>query len=312
MINKKLWLDIFSFVFIIVALYFVLKYLSANKLLSVPSTIQWTWLISSIVFLLAGFLINCLSWQLILRNNGIVISFKDSILSLGMSIFGKYIPGKVWLITGISGKVAAASGSSVFVVAMVATLLQILVIGMGVLVGMFSINAQINFVYRLVIYILFIVGIALFFKYKNRIYENRLICSNKLTRRWVRPLIKSISTPLLMSILGVWLLWSLAFYLFCLSLGANLINYRAGFTFPLASSGGIVAIFAPGGIGVREGLLGLLLSEYIGSKADVVSIATFSRLWFLVGEAGIFSIAVILQLLSWIRLRKSRLQKNIE
>jgi hypothetical protein len=229
-----------------------------------------------------------------------------------MSIFGKYIPGKVWLITGISGKVAAASGSSVFVVAMVATLLQILVIGMGVLVGMFSINAQINFVYRLVIYILFIVGIALFFKYKNRIYENRLICSNKLTRRWVRPLIKSISTPLLMSILGVWLLWSLAFYLFCLSLGANLINYRAGFTFPLASSGGIVAIFAPGGIGVREGLLGLLLSEYIGSKADVVSIATFSRLWFLVGEAGIFSIAVILQLLSWIRLRKSRLQKNIE
>ncbi len=66
-----------------------------------------------------------------------------------------------------------------------------------------------------------------------------------------------------------------------------------GLVFPLSGTLGILAGFAPGGIGVREGLMVscLVLAGFEITEAATISIA--SRLWFLIGESFIFAIGLI-------------------
>jgi uncharacterized membrane protein YbhN (UPF0104 family) len=58
---------------------------------------------------------------------------------------------------------------------------------------------------------------------------------------------------------------------------------------------GILAIFLPGGIGVREGIMTAYLSA-LGIELELaITIATLSRLWFITGEVFIFLMALILK-----------------
>lgn len=70
---------------------------------------------------------------------------------------------------------------------------------------------------------------------------------------------------------------------------------------------GILAIFAPSGLGVREGIIvaGLLL---IMSKEDALVVSVVSRLWQTIPELVLVALAFI-----WSRIRKMskiRLKKN--
>lgn len=71
----------------------------------------------------------------------------------------------------------------------------------------------------------------------------------------------------------------------------------------LANTAGIVlgfaAIFAPGGLGVREGVIGLMLAPYIGGK-NAVALAIVARLWNVA-----FELAVSVVLIRLVR-RRSR------
>ncbi len=301
---KRIHFEIFSYVFIIVSILFLLRYLSSQNLLQLPGSLRWPHLSASLFLLLGGFYLNCLGWKLILRNNKINISVKDSVISLGSSIFGKYIPGKVWLIAGISGRVAAVSGASVLTVSMIATLLQVLIILTGVVVGAVSLTHQFKPGYTIAFYVLVFVLLVVFCKYKGKIYDSSCLRGSEFARKWIRPLLSSISLPVLASIMGMWVFWALAFYLLCNGLGLADANLLAAFTFPLASTLGILAIFAPGGLGVREGLLGILLSGYLANTKDIATLAAVSRLWFLSGETGMFIVASILMLINWRKHRR--------
>lgn len=82
-----------------------------------------------------------------------------------------------------------------------------------------------------------------------------------------------------------WVLMGGAFALFTIAFvpsAAGEVRHLAA-TMAAGYLGGYLAIFAPAGVGVREGVLGLLLSEVIPAQAAlVVSIA--SRIWFTVTE----------------------------
>lgn len=297
----KTHLNLFTYLLVILSVFFITRYLYVNDLLRFPGSIRWSWIFASFIALMAGFFLNSVSWQQILLNNGIRVTLKEAYLSLGLTIFGKYIPGKVWLITGISGKIAATSGAPIFTIAMIATLLQILIILFGALIGMISLAKSLGATLIIAGYGLSLLFVIVFYLTRDKITKSHFINSNPIAKRWIKPLIKSISIPLMISVSGTWILWSLGFYLLCKSLSISGIDISTGFSFALASSVGILAIFTPGGLGVREGLLGVIMAQHNIDVQNVVSVSALSRLWFVLGELSIFVTSLFLVSLIWLR-----------
>jgi len=78
-----------------------------------------------------------------------------------------------------------------------------------------------------------------------------------------------------------WVVLGCAFILFVRSFEPNAaahIRYVAG-TIAASYLGGYIALFAPAGIGVREGVMGVLLAEVMPAPGAVV-VALASRVWF--------------------------------
>ena len=93
-----------------------------------------------------------------------------------------------------------------------------------------------------------------------------------------------------------WLFWSVGFYFLALSMGFNETSFDIGFLFPLGSVAGILVLIAPGGIGVREGVLAAGLIYFKFSNEEAIALSSMSRLWFLCGEVVMFLIALCIQL----------------
>jgi uncharacterized membrane protein YbhN (UPF0104 family) len=92
--------------------------------------------------------------------------------------------------------------------------------------------------------------------------------------------------------LGAWICWGGGFYLLAEGLSDQSIHYSVAFCFPLAGSLGIVFLFAPGGIGIRESIMVGFLAMTQIDISHAITISAASRLWFLVGEGFIFSIGL--------------------
>ncbi|MDD3192187.1 MAG: lysylphosphatidylglycerol synthase domain-containing protein [Bacilli bacterium] len=283
----------FTNTLIVISLIFLVRYLLANNLLRMPDTINWYWFAASLLMLAVGYGFDCFSWLQILRNNSIHISMREAIESVGIAVFGKYIPGKVWVITGMSGRVSQSTGAPIIQVSLLATLLQVLNLALGAFIGLIGLTPYLKMSLVAVFIIITIVVIVLFFGYKDKIRNAGFVQRYKFTRKWLPPFIRSISPGLILSLVLIWISWSISFYLLAKSLGYPL-PFEGGFVLPLGSSAGTLLLLAPGGLGVREGALGLLLAGHLTSPQEIVTLSAFSRLWFLVGEIMIFLAAGLL------------------
>jgi len=65
--------------------------------------------------------------------------------------------------------------------------------------------------------------------------------------------------------------------------------------FPLAITLGVLAVFAPGGIGIREGVLTVWLHAAGFDLPTATSMAITVRLYTLVGETGMFAMGMIMK-----------------
>ncbi|HUU40450.1 MAG TPA: lysylphosphatidylglycerol synthase domain-containing protein, partial [Desulfatiglandales bacterium] len=94
--NMKHWykyLVYISLIFLGVLLYNA-DFLKVPKIFSIFS------LLISFIFLFAGFFANTLSWKHILKKSNYHVVLSECLAGVGLSIFWKYIPGKVWMILG--------------------------------------------------------------------------------------------------------------------------------------------------------------------------------------------------------------------
>jgi hypothetical protein len=89
-----------------------------------------------------------------------------------------------------------------------------------------------------------------------------------------------------------WIVYGFSFWLFINSItsGENLPVLAAIAAFVIAYQIGYLAVFAPGGVGVRELVLAIILTPYLGPIAAGIAIA--ARIWNLVTE-------IISALISW-------------
>jgi len=89
----------FRYIFYASLIFLLIALVRADYLI-IPKIYHPLKLILSLLLLFAGFLLNALAWPRLLRQSPFRVKDREGMASHGMSIFGKYIPGKFWVVMG--------------------------------------------------------------------------------------------------------------------------------------------------------------------------------------------------------------------
>ena len=258
----------------------------------------FTLLLSTFIFVFSYF-IQIWAWYLITLKLGIALSFSETLKNWFYSQLGKNLPGKVWLLLGrfyfyeSKGKSKKAISVALFI----ETATVLIAAGLLCLVGFFlfkevrSFYSGRQFVWVILLFLFACLSLH------PRVLQK--IINWILTRFKKEPLSLSIAYTdilliLLISILS-WAVGGIGFYFFVASVFPISLSYLLFLAGALAAASilGLVAVFAPGGLGVREGVLVYLLSYVMpGSVAVIVSVLT--RIWTTLLETGLIVVIYFL------------------
>ncbi len=262
---------------------------------------RYHYLIAAVIFLWAGFLLSAVSWWNALKVHGIHVKVKLAIISHGLSIFTKYIPGKIWVILGRASFVSQ-SGSSMKAGSYISLKEQLIYIWVGLLIGI----GPLLYYYPFNGFVILVLLITLFFTvflYSKKFHKLLINILQRIIRKEIDvPLVSFREVlPVIVYILFYWSAWLVAFYFFLMSFDIE-FGIGAVFCWPLSISLGVLALISPGGLGVREGIMtGFMVLTGIALET-ATTIAIISRLWFITGEVFIF-------FLSW-SMNRFRLKYN--
>jgi len=290
---KKNWLTILVYI----SLAFLAIALVKADYLSMPEIVSPAQLFTAFSFLFAGFILNAIAWKNILGGAGFPIGFRQSIVSTGLSVFGKYIPGKLWAMVGQVGVITEKYNYPTSSISGILINAQLIAIWIGLilsLIGMAGFRGYELEIYIFVSILFLIISVLIFSRVQKFIIE-------KLARRFVRKEFEYAEashkgvTKTAVVYLFAWLCWCIGFYYLVLSLSGISVPLFIGLGMALALTFGFLAIIIPGGLGVREAVLfgWLTLAGLDPVLATTISIA--SRLWFLIGELFIFGLAILLR-----------------
>jgi uncharacterized membrane protein YbhN (UPF0104 family) len=254
---------------------------------------NYGWLALSAFLLWLGFVLSTFAWRKALNLHGIEISRRMAVVSHGLSVFAKYIPGKIWVILGRASYVAKKS-FKVSDLSYISLKEQLLYILLGLLISFVPTLIYFKTDYWPLIVFVTIVGLGAVL-FLNPIHD---LSERILTFLFKKPfslprLSFQLSIRLSGSVLLYWAAWTTAFYTFMLSITSEATLLHS-FAFPLSVCYGVLAIIMPGGIGVREGIMvGFLIATGVSTEL-VIAISVISRLWFMSGELFLFLLAFVI------------------
>jgi len=269
-----------------VVAYFLGKSIAAQwtAIRAYPWRVQPLWLILSALMLWVDFIVLAALWRYFvstMSRNPLQLGTAFRILVL--SNLGKYIPGKVWTVMGMvyfvrreGHSVPAALASTVLHQAFVLLsgfIFVLVVLGKDLFgnLPLFSIigGALLSII---ILYPPLFTGII------N--WGLGLLKREPITMR----LTFFSSSMLFLVYVVVWILYGAGFW--CMLRGAGISAgpfWQTGASFAAAYLLGFLVLFAPGGLGVREGVLAVLLTPTLGPGLAAV-IAVVARLWMTVVE----------------------------
>ncbi len=250
----------------------------------------------SILFLLSGFIVSALSWGNALSVHQIRIPQKTALISHGLPVFAKYIPGKIWVILGRASYVSR-KGIPLKLTSLISLKEQLIYLLLGLLiccipVFLFTGNKWFGIAILLSALVL---GLVIFSPFLHRF---TLKTVEKILKKQIDlPLLRlTDAVKISYYIIIYWTLWMIAFSLLLYSVFPAQTNWSMAFAFPAGVTYGVLAIFLPGGIGVREGIFTAYLTASGMPIENAATISMISRLWFIAGEMGIFLIALTLKI----------------
>ena len=271
-----------SLLFLAVALYYA-DYLKVPKLISFPA------ILASLVFLFLGFISGAVAWKKILEKSHYHVDLSECLAGTGLSIFGKYIPGKIWLIVGRAAYIAEKSDYSLGRLSTISLNAQFIDLWIGLFFGMIGLLllGRFHLWGWLVLFVLLGLTAVIFSKLvysaADRLVKILLKKDVKITNLTIKSTV-SVMPWFTMT----WVFWSIGFYILVVSLTANDVPWSVGLGFPLAGTLGVMALITPGGLGAREGVMVAYLTFAGIPVTEATTIAVASRLWFLLGEIFIF------------------------
>jgi len=237
-------------------------------------------------------LLEAYSWNHCIKNKIPDINFKDSISATGMTVFGKYIPGKVWGIAGRSDYISKKYNYDIGDLLKLSFNFQILVIWVGLIFGFLGlIILKITLVQlNSIAYLAILLSFGFFSK---KVQSSLNIITEFLFKRNFKFISPSETIRILPIITFSWFIISLSFYFFVQSLNDEKIDVAIGLIYPLGVTIGVLSILVPGGLGVREGIFAFLLDSVGFSIEFSLTISIFSRLWSIMADSLFFLIAFI-------------------
>ncbi len=245
-------------------------------------------LAAAVVLVTYGLLIA--AWRSILVAWGHVLPYRTAARIWCISNLGRYVPGKVWSIAGLAvlAKNAGVEGTAA---AAAAVAMQVLAIGTGaavVAIGAPGAASPTGILLAIVVAALF-VGLLV---WKRAMHRLAALAQSAVT---LTPLPPSAAFLAAAITLASWITYGFAFWL----LGEGLLAQTMppwGTTVGIFAAGyivGLLALFAPGGIGVRELVHVALLGPLVGNGgALAVSIAARLLLTFTEIGAAVVTLAI--------------------
>ena len=292
--NRRRWLWAIQAAVAVVVIWLVYRSLQRNwaefRSLEVHLALRPGWLALALftVFVTYGFYIE--AWRRLLAGWDQHIGFRAAARAWCLANLGRYIPGKVWSVTGlvvlaqregVRGSAAAASTVA----------FQGLVLGTGVAV-VAGATPQATSALRLIIGFVIAAGslAVLVWGPTARWLARMMSASSPLS-----PLpLSAVGAGALLMLLG-WATYGFSFWLFIQGLlpDPRIPILTACGVFTLSYILGTLALFAPGGIGVRELVMISLLTPYLGSGGAVAT-SVGSRVLLTIGEVGAALLSVAL------------------
>jgi uncharacterized membrane protein YbhN (UPF0104 family) len=261
----------------------------------IPEIMNPVSLVLSVLLLFAGFIAQGFSWKVALDIHGHPTSMKKALISNGLSVFAKYIPGKIWVILGRAGYLSGDK-KELKAKSVISLKEQLVYLWVGFLVS--SIPTIIYYRIQWISLILLVVlaGLTMFlFAPGLHRWVMRLLNRSLRTELDIPVLQFREALPLILSVTLVWFCWTAGFYLFMVAFSGGILPIMM-FAFPLSVSFGLIAVILPGGLGLREGII----IGYLGLVGLAIETATtisfLNRLWFIAGEVFIFLVALMLKL----------------
>ncbi len=257
--------------------------------------LDYLYLVLSIVTGLVTLVLFSLIWRWIIFSLGHQVSPAKSFRIFYISNLGRYIPGKVWQLFGIlylakKEGIPPEDATASFVLAQLYALPASFLI--YILMAQFETEILIDQIAifgpqssMLIFAFMLLVSFAIIF-----FPEKILSFGNIVLRKFSRPEVKfnpdkKVALKLFVGYSIAWVGYGAAFWLF---LQAVIPDSKVGLfasigIFNAAYQLGYLALFAPGGFGPREIIMGMLLTPFVGAIAPAVAI--MARLWSIVIES---------------------------
>jgi len=297
MSHKKQIVVLLKVVLTLVILYFLVRQVEKNwaEIKDYDWQFNPVYLVLSVVCGLLAFLFFALSWRGIIGGFGYKVETPAAFKIMYLSNLGRYIPGKVWQVFGIlyltqkKGIPPEPAGTS-FVVFQLFTIPASLLL--FVLASQWDSRILIDQVRLLGPYSALILTIGMLSFCAVLVFwpSPFLKAANFILKKLSRPplkfrLDKKVALVVFLGYFFSWVLYGLAFWLFITAVAED---YPVGIIaamgiFSFAYQVGYLMLFAPGGFGPREVVMGALLAPFLGPVAAAV--AVLARLWSIVIEA---------------------------
>ena len=241
--------------------------------------------VSSCALLVVGYLWSASLWGRLVRDlGGPRLPVWTTIRVFMVANLGRYVPGKVWQIAGLAylakrEGVQAGVATGAAILGQGIALLAAVLVGIGALFGandlwqkigwvglVAGVGGALAIITVVVVPRLFRHVVAFWFRITRTDPPGEGLGSGNAGLRW-----------LILYVLN-WGIYATAFWLLYLSFGEWRTFLEVGPAFAAAYVAGYVAIFAPAGAGIREGVLVVLLQPVMAGE-DAFALAVIARLW---------------------------------
>lgn len=242
-----------------------------------------------------SYFIQIWAWYLITRKLEIALSIRETLESWFYSQLGKYLPGKIWLLLG-RFYLYESKGKSKKLISTALYFETVTILFAGGLIFLASLflldgtpvlirGSQTGWV----VFLLLMVFLFLHPRFLQKIM-NWFLVRCRRERVTLSISYVDVLTVLFVCVLA-WLIGGIGFYLFVDAIYPVASRHLLFFTGALAVSStlGLIAVFAPAGLGVREGALVYLLAHLLPSPVAVILSVT-TRLWMTLIEIGLIGV----------------------
>lgn len=259
-----------------------------RDLVALPATLRLNWWLVAVsaVWVFASYAVLIETWRQTVIAWGARLPWRVAARIWFVSNLGRYVPGKIWQI-GAMGALAQQAGVS-----------SVAAVGSSLLVNLVNLLAACLVVglagSRRLAGPGFAVGVAVFFA---AVAATPWLLPRlaRLAQRVTRHEIPEPRVPPLAIVYAVagcalaWYLYGIAFRQLAIALFGESAGTTSAYTavFTLSYLSGYLALIAPGGLGVREGVLVKLLPlAGLATGAGALMLVVVSRLWLTVLEAA--------------------------